>query len=195
MCSPYGTGDNGARARRARSRVARQFDLLSAKWFSRLPVKIRSASLAKALRTPAIDGLPSAHGSANHRVAEKRGAGKGAINYKLRDWLFSRQGIGASHFDCVGKGNHRALEEKELPIVPPPLDGDHNWDRRTAAGVKAKEWIRYLIAHAETNTMPQGGSARYPRLRPARRSLSLAKRRTLLDGRRPPGGADACRRH
>ena len=54
---------------------------------------------------------------------EERGLGKRAINYKLRDWLFSRQRYWGEPFPIVWEnGKHRALQEKELPVVPPPLD-------------------------------------------------------------------------
>src|SRR3954470_7309554 len=45
-----------------------------------------------AINSPIIDGLPSRE--AIRKITawlEERGAGKRAINYKLRDWLFSRQ--------------------------------------------------------------------------------------------------------
>src|SRR5206468_172841 len=54
---------------------------------------------------------------------EQHGFGKRAINYKLRDWLFSRQRYWGEPFPIVWEnGKHRALGEKELPVVPPPLD-------------------------------------------------------------------------
>jgi leucyl-tRNA synthetase len=118
-----------------------------------------------AINSPVIDGLPSAQ--AIRRITEwleQRGAGKGAINYKLRDWLFSRQRYWGEPFPIVWeKGNHRALEEKELPIVPPPLDDYKPTGTGEPPLAKAKEWIRYSdAAMRETNTMPQwAGSCWY----------------------------------
>ena len=77
-----------------------------------------------AINSPAIDGLPSRE--AIRKITqwlEERGLGKGAINYKLRDWLFSRQRYWGEPFPVVWEsGKHRALDESELPVVPPPLD-------------------------------------------------------------------------
>jgi leucyl-tRNA synthetase len=118
-----------------------------------------------AINSPVIDGLPSAQ--AIRRITEwleQRGAGKGAINYKLRDWLFSRQRYWGEPFPIVWeKGKHRALEEKELPVVPPPLDDYKPTGTGEPPLAKAKEWIRYSdAAMRETNTMPQwAGSCWY----------------------------------
>ena len=77
-----------------------------------------------AINSPIIDGLTSA--DAKKKITswlEERGLGKRAINYKLRDWLFSRQRYWGEPFPIVWEnGKHRALQEKELPVVPSPLD-------------------------------------------------------------------------
>jgi leucyl-tRNA synthetase len=118
-----------------------------------------------AINSPVIDGLPSAQAIRKMTEwLEQRGSGKGAINYKLRDWLFSRQRYWGEPFPIVWeKGKHRALEETDLPVVPPAL-GDY---KPTGTGepplAKAKEWIRFSdAAIRETNTMPQwAGSCWY----------------------------------
>ena len=165
----YGTGAiMGVPAHDARDlEFARQFDL---------PIRevvqpsggenpIGFVGEGTAINSPVIDGLPSAQGI--RRITEwleQRGAGKGAINYKLRDWLFSRQRYWGEPFPIVWeKGKHRALEERESPVVPPPL-ADY---KPTGTGepplAKAKDWIRYSeAAMRETNTMPQwAGSCWY----------------------------------
>jgi leucyl-tRNA synthetase len=118
-----------------------------------------------AINSPIINGLTSAE--AKKRITtwlEERGLGKRAINYKLRDWLFSRQRYWGEPFPIVWEnGKHRALEEKELPVVPPPLDDYKPTGTGEPPLAKAKEWICYSEkAMRETNTMPQwAGSCWY----------------------------------
>ena len=56
---------------------------------------------------------------------DEKGLGKKTINYKLRDWLFSRQRYWGEPFPIVWKedadGNryHEALPESALPVLPP----------------------------------------------------------------------------
>jgi len=118
-----------------------------------------------AINSPVINGLTSAE--AKKKITawlRERGLGKRAINYKLRDWLFSRQRYWGEPFPIVWEsGKHRALQEKELPVVPPPLDDYKPTGTGQPPLAKAKEWIRYSDkAMRETNTMPQwAGSCWY----------------------------------
>ncbi len=118
-----------------------------------------------AINSPIINGLTSA--DAKKKITswlEERGLGKRAINYKLRDWLFSRQRYWGEPFPIVWEnGKHRALQEKELPVVPSPLDDYKPTGTGEPPLAKAKEWIRYSdTAMRETNTMPQwAGSCWY----------------------------------
>jgi leucyl-tRNA synthetase len=100
----------------------------------------------------------------------KEGKGQKSVQYKLRDWLFSRQRywgepIPILHFQ---DGSMRSLEPDELPLMPPPLD-DY---RPTASGqsplAKVPSWVEIVDpktgkkAVRETNTMPQwAGSCWY----------------------------------
>ena len=118
-----------------------------------------------AINSPIINGLTSAE--AKKKITawlEERCLGKRAINYKLRDWLFSRQRYWGEPFPVVWEnGEHRALQEKELPVVPPPLDDYKPTGTGEPPLAKAKEWVRYSdTATRETNTMPQwAGSCWY----------------------------------
>jgi leucyl-tRNA synthetase len=118
-----------------------------------------------AVNSPIINGLTSAE--AKKKITEwleERGLGKRAINYKLRDWLFSRQRYWGEPFPIVWEnGKHRSLGENELPVVPPPLDDFKPTGTGEPPLAKAKEWVRYSDkALRETNTMPQwAGSCWY----------------------------------
>lgn len=101
---------------------------------------------------------------------EEQGKGQGTINYKLRDWLFSRQRYWGEPFPIVHleDGSHQPLPEEQLPLRLPELD-DY---KPNATGEpplsKATEWLHTTDAHTglpamrETNTMPQwAGSCWY----------------------------------
>jgi leucyl-tRNA synthetase len=118
-----------------------------------------------AINSPVIDGLSSRDATRKiTRWLEERGLGKGAINYKLRDWLFSRQRYWGEPLPIVWKnGKHEALDESELPVIPPPLDDYKPTGTAEPPLAKAKDWIRYSDkAQRETSTMPQwAGSCWY----------------------------------
>src|SRR6476661_285037 len=118
-----------------------------------------------AINSPIINGLTTAEAKKKiTKWLEERDQGKGAVNYKLRDWLFSRQRYWGEPFPIVWEnGKHRALPEKELPVVPPPLDDYKPTGTGEPPLAKAKEWIRYSDkAMREMNTMPQwAGSCWY----------------------------------
>jgi leucyl-tRNA synthetase len=118
-----------------------------------------------AVNSPIINGLTSAE--AKKKITtwlEERGLGKRAINYKLRDWLFSRQRYWGEPFPIVWQnGKHRSLDENELPVVPPSLDDYKPTGTGEPPLAKARDWVRYSDkAVRETNTMPQwAGSCWY----------------------------------
>jgi leucyl-tRNA synthetase len=118
-----------------------------------------------AVNSPIINGLTSAE--AKKKITawlEERGVGKRAINYKLRDWLFSRQRYWGEPFPIIWEnGKHRSLGENELPLVPPSLDDYKPTGTDEPPLAKAREWVRYSDkALRETNTMPQwAGSCWY----------------------------------
>ncbi len=55
---------------------------------------------------------------------EEKGAGTRKINYKLRDWLFSRQRYWGEPFPVLHAedGSTRPLDESDLPLTPPEMD-------------------------------------------------------------------------
>jgi leucyl-tRNA synthetase len=118
-----------------------------------------------AINSPIINGLPTPEAK-NKIIAwlEEHDHGKGALSYKLRDWLFSRQRYWGEPFPIVWENEkHRALDENELPVVPPELDDYKPTGTGEPPLAKSKEWLRYCDnARRETNTMPQwAGSCWY----------------------------------
>jgi leucyl-tRNA synthetase len=118
-----------------------------------------------AINSPVINGLSSREAIRTiTQWLEQRGLGKGAINYKLRDWLFSRQRYWGEPFPIIWENDkHRALDENDLPVVSPPLEDYKPTGTGEPPLAKAKEWVRYSDkAVRETNTMPQwAGSCWY----------------------------------
>jgi leucyl-tRNA synthetase len=117
-----------------------------------------------------LDGLPTAEAKAKITAwLEAKGLGQKTINYKLRDWLFSRQRYWGEPFpivwkrDAAGHLHHEALPESALPVLPPTLE-DY---KPTADGqpplARANDWIALPDGSTrETNTMPQwAGSCWY----------------------------------
>jgi leucyl-tRNA synthetase len=106
---------------------------------------------------------------------EEQGVGREAINYKLRDWLFSRQRFWGEPFpilhelDAAGEktGRVRAVPESQLPVDLPHLDDFKPHGRPEPPLDKAPdEWLYPVIDGVkykrETNTMPQwAGSCWY----------------------------------
>ncbi len=150
-----------------------------------------------AVNSPIIDGLTSAE--AKKKITawlEQRGLGKGAVNYKLRDWLFSRQRYWGEPFPIVWEnGNHRSLGENELPVVPPPLEDYKPTGTGEPPLAKAKDWVRYSDkATRETNVMPQWAGSCWYYLRfcdpqDDRRFVSEQAERYWMGGE-TPGGVD-----
>ena len=95
---------------------------------------------------------------------KEKSLGRGTINYKLRDWLFSRQRYWGEPFPIVWEGGkHRALDASELPVVQPEMEDFKPTGTSEPPLSKATEWLRYSEqATRETNTMPQwAGSCWY----------------------------------
>ena len=112
-----------------------------------------------------ITGLPTAEAKETMtRWLEDQGKGKRRVNYKLRDWLFSRQRYWGEPFPIVWEnGTHHALPESDLPVLQPAMDDFKPTGDPRGPLAKATDWIRYSpAAERETNTMPQwAGSCWY----------------------------------
>ncbi len=107
---------------------------------------------------------------------EKAGLGRGAVNYRLRDWLFSRQHYWGEPFpiwhelDAAGKptGLLRAVPVSELPVTLPEMSDFTPTGKAEPPLAKAPaDWLYKTDADGtrlmrETNTMPQwAGSCWY----------------------------------
>ena len=118
-----------------------------------------------AIHSGPLDGLPTADAKREiSRLLEEQGLGRKTINFKLRDWLFSRQRYWGEPFPIVWEaGHHRALGEDELPLLSPALEDFKPTGTGEPPLAKATEWLRYSEkATRETNTMPQwAGSCWY----------------------------------
>ena len=118
-----------------------------------------------AINSGFLDGLPTAEAKAKMiDWLEKKQIGQRRIQFKLRDWLFSRQRYWGEPFPIVWKdGHHHAIAESELPLLAPPLDDYKPSGTPEPILTKAAEWVNLPDGSIrETNTMPQwAGSCWY----------------------------------
>ncbi|MBN8421931.1 MAG: leucine--tRNA ligase [Verrucomicrobia bacterium] len=144
-----------------------------------------------------LDGLATPE--AKKKIAawlEEKGLGKGTINFKLRDWLFSRQRYWGEPFPIVWEdGNHRSIPESELPLQPPTLEDFKPTGTPEPPLSKATDWVQYsATAKRELNTMPQwAGSCwyylRYCDARNSERFVGVDAEKYWMAGGKP-GGVD-----
>lgn len=110
---------------------------------------------------------------AKKKIAEwlvHKGKGERSVNYKLRDWLFSRQRYWGEPFPILhfADGTKRILDIDELPLCPPELKDFKPSGNGESPLAKVKDWIEITDpktgqkARRESNTMPQwAGSCWY----------------------------------
>ena len=95
--------------------------------------------------------------------------GKATVNYKLRDWLFSRQRYWGEPFPVIHweDGEISTVDDSELPILLPELTDYKPGDGGQSPLANATEWLQVTDKNGrkgirETNTMPQwAGSCWY----------------------------------
>ncbi|MCL2479418.1 MAG: leucine--tRNA ligase [Treponema sp.] len=118
-----------------------------------------------------INGLPTAE--AKEKVTAwltEKGLGKKAVNYKLRDWIFSRQRYWGEPIPVVhcDKCGIVALPESQLPLKLPEVKSYVPTGTGESPLAAAADWVNTVCpkcggpARRETNTMPQwAGSCWY----------------------------------
>ncbi len=134
------------------------------------------AAHGNAINSGPFDGMPTEEvKSAVTSRLNDQGLGREAVNYKLRDWLFSRQRFWGEPFpilhelDAAGNptGVKRAVPAEQLPVRLPDLEDFKPHGRPEPPLAKADDdWLYVTIDgvryRRETNTMPQwAGSCWY----------------------------------
>jgi leucyl-tRNA synthetase len=123
------------------------------------------------VNSPLIDGLAVPDAKAKiTKWLEEQGKGKGTVNYRLRDWLFSRQRYWGEPFPLIEleDGTIRSVPMKDLPVILPELDEYKPTPDGKPPLARAEDWVKTTDpgtgapAKRETNTMPQwAGSCWY----------------------------------
>lgn len=126
------------------------------------------ATIAKEL---GLEGISNTE--AGERITswlESKKQGTRVVNYKLRDWLFSRQRYWGEPIPIIHwqDGTVTSLSDAELPLVLPQVEDYKPSDGGESPLAKATEWLEVRdpktgkVGRRETNTMPQwAGSCWY----------------------------------
>ena len=94
----------------------------------------------------------------------KSNKGTAKVQYKLRDWLFSRQRYWGEPIPVVHNddGSINPLDETDLPLTLPQVDKYEPAETGESPLANIKEWVDAKDGRRETNTMPQwAGSCWY----------------------------------
>ena len=120
---------------------------------------------------------------------EEKGLGKKKVNFKLRDWVFSRQRYWGEPIPLVhcDKCGWVAIPESELPLELPEIETFEPGENGESPLAKAYDWIETTCphcggpAHRETDTMPQwaGSSWYFLRYMDPHNSEALASKEAL----------------
>lgn len=118
-----------------------------------------------------LDGLEVAEAKEKMiAYLEREGIGNAKVNYKLRDWVFSRQRYWGEPIPIVHceKCGYVPLEEKDLPLLLPDVDSYMPTDTGESPLAAMTDWVNTTCpccggpAKRETDTMPQwAGSSWY----------------------------------
>jgi len=101
---------------------------------------------------------------------EEKGIGNAKVNFKLRDWVFSRQRYWGEPIPIVNceKCGYVPLNESELPLLLPEVDSYMPTDNGESPLAAMTDWVNTTCpccggpAKRETDTMPQwAGSSWY----------------------------------
>ena len=117
------------------------------------------------------------------------GKGHAKVNYKLRDWVFSRQRYWGEPIPIVHceKCGYVPIDESELPLKLPKVESYEPTDNGESPLAKMTDWIETVCPHCggkalrETDTMPQwaGSSWYYLRYMDPHNNKELASKDAL----------------
>ena len=120
---------------------------------------------------------------------EEKGIGEAKVNYKLRDWGFSRQRYWGEPIPMVwcDKCGWQPLSEDQLPLLLPEVDSYELTDDGQSPLSKMTDWVNTTCpccggaARRETDTMPQwaGSSWYFLRYMDPHNDKALASREAL----------------
>ena len=126
---------------------------------------INSANADKGI---VLNGLNKAEGIRTiTQWLEDRGIGKATVNFKIRDWLFSRQRYWGEPFPVIHWEDGEVSLDENLPVELPTLEKYEPGEGGESPLSNAKEWLEIISpdgrkGRRETNTMPQwAGSCWY----------------------------------
>ena len=119
----------------------------------------------------------------------ENGKGHTKVNYKLRDWVFSRQRYWGEPIPIVhcDKCGYVPIDESELPLRLPMVESYEPTDNGESPLAKMTDWIETTCPHCggkayrETDTMPQwaGSSWYYLRYMDPHNDKALASKEAL----------------
>ncbi len=94
---------------------------------------------------------------------QEKGLGKKTLQYKLRDWLFSRQRYWGEPFPILHKdGKTQEVPFSELPVVLPEVANYEPTEDGRPPLSQNPEWVKHNGGERETDTMPgSAGSSWY----------------------------------
>ena len=142
-----------------------------------------SSGIGTAINSGFLDGLKTKE--AKKKIIhwlEENNKGTKKIQFKLRDWLFSRQRYWGEPFPLLWDkktGQHAAIPESELPLLQPEMEDFKPTGDPRGPLIKATDWINYSDQYTrETNTMPQWAGSCWYYLRycdPSNREAFISK--------------------
>lgn len=119
----------------------------------------------------------------------EKGVGKQKVNYKLRDWVFSRQRYWGEPIPVVhcDKCGYVPIDESELPLRLPMVESYEPTENGESPLANITDWVETTCpkcggkAHRETDTMPQwaGSSWYYLRYMDPHNKEALASKEAL----------------